>query len=127
MEREYQAETASTSSNFETFGTRLKRLRTERQISQAGFARRLGVSKPTVWKWERDEVRPRPKSLKAAASVLGVTESDLAFSGVKACDATPTIRCPHPQNLSEIVSLCKEQIAQAAGIRIDNILITIHV
>ena len=82
MEREYQTETASTSSNVETFGTRLRRLRTERQISQVSFARQLGVSKPTVWKWERDEVRPRPKSLEAAASILGVTERDLCAGRV---------------------------------------------
>lgn len=126
MQREYQTETVSPSSNVETFGTRMRRLRTERKISQVSFARQLGVSKPTVWKWERDEVRPRQKSLKAAASILGVTERDLVFSGGEARKAKPERR-PSPLHLREVVSVCKERIAEAAGTATENILVTIHV
>lgn len=127
MQREYQTETTGHAPNrAETFGARLRRLRTERRISQDRFARMLGVSRPTVWKWERDDVRPRQKSLEAAASLLGVSERDLIFSGGTR-DAKSEVRRATPQQLREVVNACKEQIAQAAGTSTEGILITIHV
>lgn len=128
MQREYQTETTNISPiRAETFGARLRRLRNERKISQVRFARLLGVSKPTVWKWERDEVRPRQKSLEAAASVLGVSERTLLFSGGET--RRPEGEKPRPSSLQlrDIVNVCKEQIAQAAGTDAENVLITIHV
>jgi hypothetical protein len=47
----------------EEFGARLHRLRTERGLSLAEVADRLGVSKPTVWAWE-----PRPAPGRACRS-----------------------------------------------------------
>jgi len=97
MQREYQTETVGHApSRAETFGARLRRLRTERRISQDRFARMLGVSRPTVWKWERDDVRPRQKSLEAAASLLGVSERDLIFSG-RTQDAKSEVRRATPE------------------------------
>ena len=127
MQPEYQTETAGHATvRAETFGTRLRRLRTERKISQDRFARMLGVSRPTVWTWERDDVRPRPKSLEAAASLLGVSERELIFSG-GAWEAASDVRRATPQQLREVINACKEQIARAAGTSTEGILITIHV
>jgi transcriptional regulator with XRE-family HTH domain len=145
MHHEYQTETSGNSPAHEaTLGARLRRLRMQRRISLVGFARQLGVSKPTVWKWERDEARPRQKSLEAAASILGVSERDLVFGG-HMIDSRPHLEHrphleprPHLENrphvdpkprrhLSEVVTACKEQIAQAAGTSAENILITIQV
>ena len=128
MQREYQTETVSNApTRAESFGARLRRLRTDRRISQVSFARLVGVSKPTVWKWERDEVRPRQKSLEAVASLLGVSERELIFSGGGSRDAKSEERRGSPQHLKEVVSACKEQIAEIAGTSSENVVITIHV
>lgn len=93
-------------------------MRFARKIGQGEFAQILGVSKQTVWKWERDEVRPRSQSLVAAAAVLGVSEAEL-FSG-EDHQASET-------QLSEIIAASKERIARATGTDIENVSITIRV
>lgn len=139
MQHEYQTETSGHSTGHEaSFGARLRRLRMQRRISLVGFARQVGVSKPTVWKWERDEVRPRQKSLAAVASILGVSERDLVFGGSTAetrphfeprphLEHKPHLEPKPRRHLSEVVNACKEQIAQAAGTSAENILVTIQV
>lgn len=127
MQHEYQIETSDRSVTRDaTLGARLRRLRIERRISLIGFARQVGVSRPTVWNWERGKVRPRQKSLKVAASVLGISEMELVF-GAGDGPVTPVHEWAQPQNLSEVVSACKAQIAEAAGARAENVLITIRV
>lgn len=61
----------------ETFGARLHRLRTERGLSLADIADRLGVSKPTVWAWEHGKARPVDRRLSTLAEALGVTPAGL--------------------------------------------------
>ncbi len=61
----------------EAFGTRLHRLRTERGLSLADIADKLGVSKPTVWAWEHGKARPVERRLTALAEALGVTPGGL--------------------------------------------------
>lgn len=113
----------------ETFGARLRRLRKDRSISLIGMARLVNVSKPTVWKWEKDEVRPRPKSIEALAAALDVPERELLF-GRKAAEREPRESSPDEQDgppLSELVRNCKDQIAEAAGTSSDNVSITIQI
>lgn len=112
------------------FGARLRRLREQRHIGLISFARLVGVSKPTVWKWESGVVRPRQRSIEAVASILGVSERELIF-GQDAHEAKPgpahaDPAHASPQRLSEVISACKEQIADAAGTAADNIAITIQ-
>jgi transcriptional regulator with XRE-family HTH domain len=42
----------------QTFGERLRRVRTAQGLSIAALAERLGVDTTTVWKWERGRHRP---------------------------------------------------------------------
>ncbi len=107
------------------FGARLRWLREQRNLGLVSFARLVGVSKPTVWKWEHGVVRPRQRSLAAAASILGVSERELIF-GEERREAAPRASDAMPQPLSDIISACKEQIADAAGTAPDNIAITIQ-
>lgn len=58
-------------------GLRLNRLRRERGLTLAQVATTLGVSKPTVWAWEKGKARPLPERIAAIAQVLGVSEADL--------------------------------------------------
>lgn len=107
------------------FGARLRYLRERRNLGLVSFARLVGVSKPTVWKWEQGVVRPRQRSIEAAASILGVTERELIF-GQERREVASRASHDMPQQLSDIISACKEQIADAAGTATDNIAITIQ-
>lgn len=61
----------------EPFGVKLNRLRRERGLTLAQVASVLGVSKPTVWAWEKGKARPLPDRIEAIAEVLGVSAREL--------------------------------------------------
>lgn len=106
----------------ETFGTRVKQLRKARGISLIGLARILGVSKPAVWKWERDEVRPRPETLTALAAALQVSPSELVF-GAEGSHAS----VGRPKELGTIIAGAKAEIARLLGIRPDSVTVTVAI
>ncbi|MGY6551058.1 MAG: helix-turn-helix domain-containing protein [Erythrobacter sp.] len=58
-------------------GVQLNRLRRERGMTLADVADALGVSKPTVWAWEKGKARPLPERLDAIAEALGVETQEL--------------------------------------------------
>jgi len=62
----------------EGFGKRLEQLRKGRRLTLADVARELGVSKPTVWAWEKGKARPLEDRLPAIAAALGVDAAELA-------------------------------------------------
>lgn len=62
----------------DALGTRLNRLRREAGLTLADVAATLGVSKPTVWAWEKGKARPLPERLDAIAAALGVLPEALA-------------------------------------------------
>ncbi|BDI59546.1 helix-turn-helix domain-containing protein [Qipengyuania nanhaisediminis] len=62
-------------------GVTINRLRRERGMTLAQVADLLGVSKPTVWAWEKGKARPLPERYAAIARVLGVEESALKPAG----------------------------------------------
>lgn len=106
----------------ETFGARLRRLRKDRDLSLVGLARALGVTKPTIWYWENDQARPRPKSLNALASVLGVPLDELVPAGW----ATDLAEAAPSASLDDVVRNCRQQIAQAAGTTPDRVQISLR-
>lgn len=64
----------------EPFGSKLNRIRRERGLTLADVADALGVSKPTVWAWEKGKARPLPERLDAIADVLGVSSDELGVA-----------------------------------------------
>lgn len=57
----------------ETLGERIKRLRTERELTQAELAARIPVDHATLSRWETDRRKPRgPAMWHALAAALGV-------------------------------------------------------
>lgn len=56
-----------------TFGEKLYALRTERKMSQEALARKLGVSRQAVSRWELDEVVPDTANVLAVSRVFGVS------------------------------------------------------
>ena len=67
----------SLESSGEMLGPKLHRLRREKGLTLAQVAEHLGVSKPTVWAWEKGKARPLPDRLDAIADVLGVAIDEL--------------------------------------------------
>lgn len=84
-------------------GKRVLRLRKELGISQGRLAEQLGVSKPTVWAWEKGKARPVDSRIEALAQALGVSSEDL-LSGQE----NPVLR--------ELLDACRSQIAGAVGV-----------
>ncbi|MDC8755347.1 helix-turn-helix domain-containing protein [Erythrobacter sp. sf7] len=87
----------------ETLGLRLARLRREAGLTLADVAARLGVSKPTVWAWEKGKARPLPERMEAIADALGAATEDLAGSNEGDVD------------LNGLIDDCRTRIAIACG------------
>ena len=54
-------------------GKRIKAIRIRRGLTQADFARMIGVTRPTVISWERGITVPVLYTLRRLAETLGVT------------------------------------------------------
>lgn len=97
----------------ESFGSRLQRLRKDQRLTLSQVAAALGVSKPTVWAWERGKARPVEGRLDMLAETLGVPRSAL-MPGRGTLD------------LDDLLIRSKEQIARSAGTSPDKIRIMIE-
>ena len=98
----------------ELFGQRLEKLRKSRSMTLAQVADQLGVSKPTVWAWEKGKARPVPERIPALAEALGVEENELAsFS--------------EPPGIGDLIATSRQRIADAYGTTPDKIRIMIEV
>jgi len=64
-------------SGSESFGTRLRRLRVTRRLSQMQLAAHLDVSVPAISAWEKDRTRPRHGRIEAIGELLGVSTAEL--------------------------------------------------
>lgn len=62
------------------FAINLKRIRTERRITQGQFADSIGVSRSAVGMWETGEREPDYETLEAIADYFNVAMSDLIGS-----------------------------------------------
>ncbi len=86
------------------FGAKLNRLRRERGLTLADVANVLGVSKPTVWAWEKGKARPLPDRLQAIADALGVELAELHTATGMSLEA------------NALIEDCRSQIATALNI-----------
>ncbi len=86
----------------DSLGTRLNRLRREAGLTLSDVAATLGVSKPTVWAWEKGKARPLPERLAAIAAALGVTPELLASR-------------PAQREIDTMLEDCRTRIAEAYG------------
>lgn len=111
-----------------TFGQRLKRMRAASRFSMVELAGRVGVTKPTLWKWETGRARPREAALDRLAAVLGTTPVALLY-GRRETPARPAGRFSagdaEPEKLAQVVARCRAEIADCAGTDEGQISITI--
>lgn len=59
----------------ETFGEKLRRLRTESGLSQAALAKKAGLSQKAISFWELDQQEPNLTSLRKLCEALEVPSS----------------------------------------------------
>ncbi len=98
----------------ESFGVRLQRLRTAKELTQGQLAIHLGVSEPSISAWELDKARPKAGRMEALSLALGVEIAEL-------------LGIDEAENLNELVAKAKAQIAKAAGVSPSNIKFTIEI
>ncbi|MEL7188823.1 MAG: helix-turn-helix domain-containing protein [Pseudomonadota bacterium] len=108
------SQSAMISGRGEPFGVRLNRLRRERAMTLSDVAEALGVSKPTVWAWEKGKAKPIPERLDAIADALGVSPEELRVSGGNGDGAA-------------LVEECRLRIATTFGTDPQNVRIMIEV
>jgi transcriptional regulator with XRE-family HTH domain len=105
---------------------RIRQLRKAKGMSLADFARKMNVSRPTVWAWESGKSSPRPAKRRLMLEVLGVAENDLNESGgdpkTEGQDAPAAQR-----SLMVAIAQAKETIAAVAGTRPEKITLIIEV
>ena len=63
---------------METFGTRLRNLRSEKNIGQIALAKHLGVGKSIISLWEMDKCEPTLSKLIAMSDYFNVSIDYLA-------------------------------------------------
>ncbi|MDR7058729.1 MULTISPECIES: helix-turn-helix domain-containing protein [unclassified Sphingopyxis] len=97
----------------ESFGVRLQRLRTAKELTQGQLAAHLGVSEPSISAWELDKARPKAGRMEALSLALGVEIAEL-------------LGIDEAENLNELVAKAKAQIAKAAGVSPGSIKFTIE-
>lgn len=114
----------------DTLGKRLKRLREASPYSMVEVAEMVGVTKPTLWKWETDKVRPREKAVQALARVFRTDDMTLLYgrhgNGSPAESITAQTKRPGDmRHVSDLVSDSRREIAQAAGVSLDQVTVSI--
>lgn len=113
--------------DHETLGARIKHLRIASGYTMVELAQKVGVSKPTLWKWEGDQVRPRHETMGILAKELGIGELELVYGAPRLGEAAASLEEDDTQHgsLADIVRASRKRIAEAAGV--DEVSVDIHI
>ncbi len=124
----------------EPLPARLRRLREQCGMSRSELAERTGLSRPTIWAWESGKTQPRHSNLQTLATALGIPEIDLVGSSeatayrieqdVMSPGAWQNSEIPdglaNPQRLRIMIYAARLAIAALAGIKAQNVKISIE-
>lgn len=92
----------------ETFGGRVRRRRTEKQITLRKFAEMIEVSPTYVSQIERDEFDPPPENrIKAMAEILGENVDELLALAKRVPSDLPAILQKHPKEVATFLRTAK--------------------
>lgn len=92
----------------ETFGGRVRRKRTEKQITLRKFAEMIEVSPTYVSQIERDEFDPPPENrIKAMAEILGENVDELLALAKRVPSDLPAILQKHPKEVATFLRTAK--------------------
>jgi transcriptional regulator with XRE-family HTH domain len=98
-----------------SLGERIRAARLGKGLTLDELAAMTGVTKVAVWAWERGRTRPKAENLSHIAEALGTSAPVLFPDGRE-----------NAHSLHLLVSSCRRRIAEAAGLGVENIEITIH-
>jgi len=110
------------------FAQQLRSLREAQGLTVRALAERVGVSKVTIWKWEKGESEPRARLLAPLARALDVVPGQLAGGATVARphDAALIDGAGANEALTDVIAKAKQMIAEAAGADPRNITISIE-
>ncbi len=111
-------------------------------MSRSELAERAGLSRPTIWAWESGKTQPRNSNLQTLAAALGISEIEL-IAGRESLGGGPLdemdvlmpsawesgelpVGLAHPQRLRIMIYAAKLGIAALAGIKAQNVKISIE-
>lgn len=114
-------------------GKRLQSLRKARGLSTRALADHVGVSVVTVWKWEHNGARPRPRARQSLTSVFGTDIFDETLTAPTPGPAAAKVemeRAPRSDGagdevLGSVIDRAKRLIAQASGTSVRNVTVRI--
>ncbi|MBA3939752.1 MAG: hypothetical protein C0520_00920 [Sphingopyxis sp.] len=109
-------------------------------MSRSQLAERTGLSRPTIWAWESGKTQPRHSNLQTLATALGIAEVDLVGGSeaaayrieqdVMSSAAWQNSEIPdglaNPQRLRIMIYAARLAIAALAGIKPQNVKISIE-
>mgnify|MGYP005805748533 CR=1 FL=1 len=81
-------------------GTRIRKLREMRKLTQEEMSERCGVSASCVSRWETGSIYPSRKNQKKIAEVLGITTDELF--------ACPALEIPPDTIYREVIAMMKK-------------------
>ena len=98
----------------DTLGQRLSRARTSNQWTLDFVARKIGVSKVSVWGWEKDRSRPRLESLESLSVLFAMPLETLVSGGTV-----------HSGGVPALIADCQTRIASAVGVHPEQVEIRV--
>jgi len=119
------------------FAQQLRSLREAQGLSVRSLANLLGVSKVTVWKWEKGDSRPRPRFIVPLARALDIAPAQLCLPEAATVvlpdpldgdttDGLEPLSADQARTLPEVIDRAKRMIAAASGVGPKNITISIE-
>lgn len=105
------------------YGKRIRKLRTDKGMTQAELGKRIGVVKQTISGWENDQIDPPLASLIKLADALGVKVSyftdDDAEKDLKFSEELQRIFTLRFETALKVHRISLEQFSDASGISIE--------
>lgn len=119
------------------FAQQIRALREAQGLSVRALANLLGVSKVTVWKWEKGDSKPRRRLIAPLARALNVAPFHLRLpegslgdaAEYEGSDLLERIDAAAPiqgEALADVIARAKRMIAEASGVGPRNITISIE-
>lgn len=112
----------------EELAQQLRALRQAQGLSVRSLAELVGVSKVTIWKWEKGSCKPSARLISSLARALDIPPIRLeAIANKTGRDTSDDeTAAAEDEPLPEVITKAKQMIAEAAGANPDNVTITIE-
>jgi transcriptional regulator with XRE-family HTH domain len=109
-------------------GEKLRRLRQQQGLTLRSLAKKVGVTATALHAWENGRRNPKTEHLQAFAHAFKLTRSELLddIEHGAQWDPVRSAQGDHSK-LAEVIGLCKQRIAAAAGTSPDRVRIIIEV